>query len=216
MEQSIDSVRRRVLSVHMSDGILELYLGFVLTMIGLLELHQHFGDGEGMTATMTPLIVVIPMFLMFIAKRNVIQKRIGFADMSGSRHRTNRLHLVLVVVIALALAAVTYWMQARGLEATEGTAGHKPYVGLYFGIFVMAILSTLGVMIESRRLHLESLLFLVVFALLFAMKLYTGFGFLITGVALLVIGTCLLVRFLRENPILPPEDYERPAPHAEA
>ncbi len=211
MEEAIDlkKLRQRVAITYMKDGLFELYVGFPLLLIGLFELHQHYGDGAGFDAIYSPIIIIFPMFLFFIAKRKMIRPRVGYVDLKHKTYRTNRLHLALVIVGAVVLFGLVYLLQIS--QTVEGTVdAHRPYVGLYFGVFVAGVMSAMAVAAEAPKMHLWSLFFMVVFAGLFLLDMYTGLGFVICGAGLLIIGSIVLNRFLRDNPLLPPDDYEGP------
>jgi hypothetical protein len=207
MVEAIDlkKIRRRVAVSYHNDGVMELYLGFVLTMIGILEMRQVYWGGEGFLPIYSPAIVVFPLFFALVAKLRMTVPRVGYVNMKHKEYRANRFHLVLVAVIAIGLFGLVYLLQTSQVAAgTEGA--HKPYLGLYFAAFVAGVISLTAVGGESPRMHLGSAFFLVVFGVLFLLKLNVSVGFLITGVGLLGTGTVMLTRFLRNNPVLPADD----------
>ncbi|MCB2213749.1 hypothetical protein KQI52_16690 [bacterium] len=215
MEQGVDvsAVRRKALISHMSDGIFELYIGCSLTCIGIFEVLQHFGYGDGATAVTTPVYVIFPLFMVVIFKRTVTRKRIGYVDFRHSRHKINMLHLGLVWVIALALFALVVLLQNTiGADpAAEGWKEQiKPFLGLYLAIWIAVVISTVAVMGEAHKWHIGSIFFLVVYGLLYLLNIHISWGFLICGGALLIYGSIQLTRFLRDNPVLPPVEYEGP------
>ena len=211
MDESIDlqKIRRRVAVTYMQDGLFELYVGFSLTILGLLEMHQHYGGGEGFNPIYTPVLIFFPMVLMVVAKRRVIRPRVGYVDLKHKKYSVNRLHVVFVVVAALALFGLVYLLQVS--QTVEGAVdAHKPYLGLYFGVFVAGVMSVMAVAAEAPKMHLWSLFFMLVFAVLFLLEMFTGLGFVVCGVGLLTVGLIMLTSFLRSNPMLPEDDYEGP------
>ncbi len=211
---NVTAARRKALVAHMSDGIFELYIGCMLTCIGIFEVLQHLGYGNGFNAVTAPVYVIFPLFMVFIFKRTVTRKRIGYVDFKHSRHKVNMLHLGLVWVIALVLFALVVLLQNTvGADpAAEGLKDAiKPFLGLYLAIWIGVVISTMAVMGEAHKWHIGSIFFLVVYALLYLLKVHISYGFLICGGALLVYGAIQLTRFLRDNPVLPPDEYEGPA-----
>jgi hypothetical protein len=211
MAESVDlkQIRQRVAVTYMKDGLFELYIGFPLTMIGLFELHQHYGGGAGFNAVYTPIIVFFPMFLFFIAKRKMTLPRVGYVNMKSDRFCFNKLHFILVIAAAVVVFALIYLLQvSQTVAGTEGA--HKPYLGLYFSVFVAGVMSAMAVAAELPKMHLGSAFFIVVFGVLFLLKMYTGLGFVICGGGLLIVGTIMLTRFLRNNPRPSADDYEGP------
>ncbi|MCB2199490.1 hypothetical protein KQI63_08800 [bacterium] len=212
----LDKVRRRALTAHMYDGLFELYIGFALFFIGLTEVLGHYTESEGYQTYYTPVLVVFPLFLLFIAKRKITRPRIGYVDFKNSRHTISWSKMVLVWVGIIALVALVYLIQhLRGLTPAEVgfKVALKQHVGLYTAIFISAILSTMAVMGELPRWHLGSLLFLVVFGILYAFDLFPGIGFVVCGIVLLLVGGMSLRAFIRNNPVLPPDAFAEEEAH---
>jgi hypothetical protein len=200
---NVSEIRKKAMNAYMSDGIWEIFLGSMLTIIGALKLSEHYAGGMEFNPAYVSVVIVLSVIIIPRIKAKLTFPRIGYVDVKHARHRSVRNRLLLLALIAIGLIGLVFLLSAGEAPPREPGEVTLPYVGLYFAGFVAVVISTVAFIRQVRRMHFASVFFIVVFGALHLLKIYPGFGFLITGVGLLVAGLFILVGFIRNNPVLP-------------
>ena len=178
--------KKAFLSFH-KDGIIDILIGWDLAVIGVsLYLHKMSG--------LTFIIGMTPLFLYGPLKAAITLPRLGHAQFRT--HRSFPVWLAGAVGGVFLLAAII-----SGFFITGPSGFMGPIAFALMGIaFSMVLLS------GFNRIIAYAILVPLFFIVGFGLKFLTPEMVVATGAILMVVGTWMLVKFLRTHPIQAEED----------
>jgi hypothetical protein len=188
----IRTVRRRAYLTAHEDGLMDIGLGLVFLLFGVL---QAAGMSRFNGVCWMPALFIAP------AKRILTEPRIGTARFGRSRG----VLALKIGLILLALGLVGFIVAASFLHSAALDAWTKRYFapafGLSLALFPLAGAIALGV----RRFYAYAILVTAGFSLLSFRRESLAAVFLVIGMVLTVMGILVLIRFLRGHPVSPGE-----------
>lgn len=193
--RDLDDFERRAYQDSFSDGLIDLFLGLGLALIGLLWL--WFESVAGLAGVFAAVVVwaLVPI------RRRIVEPRIGFYTWTAPRLKWERNQLRFLFgfgSVALLLGVGLVLSIVRGDDLAGGdcsVVAGLPATLLAIGAFVLA--ATSGV----KRLWGHGAILAAAAAVTLLVEAGPGGPLLGAGTVIGIVGVVLLVRFLRAHPV---------------
>jgi hypothetical protein len=211
---NLKEIERRAWRSFFVDGLWDIYLGLLLTVMGVNAWLSDLGVPEGRTLLIYAALVIAAMGLLWAGKKYITVPRIGrvkFGPKRRAKIRIVRLILVGSVVLGLALFAFTLaggfgWLARAELDS-------EVFVAVLWVVNVLVVFGLGAYFLDYGRLVAIGVMFAVaVPADVLIHRLWgadvSPLAFGVPGLLVIAMGLVILARFLRNYPL--PED----APHA--
>ncbi len=193
-----------------NDGIWDIYLGLLLMTMAINTRIARTGLSEGAVMGIYIAMTVVAMGVLFAGKRLITVPRLGrvkFGERRKIQIKRTRLILTASVLVGIIAFLVTVYV----LKFRPAWFNFEVMIGTLWVVNVLAVFGLAGYWLQFRRLYLIGAMYAISVPLdMFVTKtfdidiaLYT-FG--IPALVILVVGTVVLVRFVRSTPPLPPVD----------
>lgn len=185
----ISKEKRLALKLHLSDGIIELVIGAVLSAWGILSLHGSY----------LVSIVWLPLFFIKPLKSLVTFPRVGYHVLSPESKRIVNSFVMIILAIVLGLGLVVMANQAVALFVKE--------YGLFL-LMVAILCSGMTVFVITRLyrfLGYTVVSFLSV-GIVYLSKWGANYALIITGGVLLISGLVVMGMFIAKNSITSNEE----------
>jgi MFS family permease len=203
MINSIDlkEIERRVFASYFHDGMWDLYGGLILLGFGLTML-------TGWDYLMFA-VVAIAMVPLLIRKRIVIP-RLGIVKFSQERQtKTKKSRLVAMIILSFTalLGMVFFILFSTNTMPQWLEIWMHDYFLVFFGGMIAVIVAVAAFLVSVKRFYAYALLVFLAFLIASILRPQDMEGIPITVVGGLVLlsGTIMFIRFLRNNP-LPKEE----------
>ncbi len=204
---SVSDIEKKAFRATFQDGIWDIYLGAVLFLLGggaILEELGISGMRDSIVGLIIVAVVLIAGFLM--AKRFITVPRLGRVKFGAERKKKIRkTRLVLAASVLLGLILFVFALLTQG--SGSPFAALLPLV--IFSINCLVVFSLGAYYLDWDRAYLYAWFFALSMPLAVLLREHTAHAFTIVfgffGGVMILIGTVLLVRFLRA--------YPRPAIH---
>ncbi len=185
---NLQEVEQNARQVFYRDGLMYLFLGFVLVFSGLSFYDDRF-----------TIFVGLAMLLLFA--RNALRKRItyprvGYVEFSMSKH-SKRKKLGLMLIGALAVGMFSYWSNGR---FPMMPIGYSVMMGLL--LYYSASVKRGGIRLRDWSIILLALASAIVATYLFEdWHTATAIQMWFMATFLIVIGAVELIQFMRKHPV---------------
>jgi hypothetical protein len=185
--------RRAYLSYH-QDGILDIFIGFIILLFSLWILADM--------AYLAGVFVAIFMPIYAQAKKQITVPRLGYVKFAPSRTTKAKKTILLLViagVLALIPGVLLFMTTLKGILAPIQFL--TEYGMIVIGLAGMVLLAVVAHMSEIRRLYAYSALFFAIFTGGYFLSIPFFYYLMTLGVVILLSGAYLLIRFLHEYPL---------------
>lgn len=205
MTDQVDEVVKRTYRYFYIDGLVEMAVGLLFIVVGLLLL--LFGDVQSLSlggivlAIGLPLLTIGGAYLVKWAvqqlKENVTYPRTGYVKYRPGEPSVDR-RWVMLAALVLAMIALLIPDRYAGMQLVVGILlgviltymGYRSNLARFYGAAIVAVILAIGTLL----LNVGEIV-------------GTSLVFVGAGLALLVSGTVVLIRYLRRNPA-PGEVYD--------
>jgi hypothetical protein len=192
---NLEGLERRAYRSSYSNGIIDILVGVSLLVIGAVWI---WAEDYGAFAWITPAVLV-PSLLPL--RKRVVETR-GGDGRSGERRRPDRRNLwgaVTAGVAVLLLGIAAYFV-------ADGSGGRRDLLA-DFGpgllVFILALLSfVIGMVIEHGRFFGYAAVLVAGGVVAVVADSNPGWPILGAGVVVSIGGVAMLVRYLRDNPVV--------------
>ncbi len=208
---NLKELERKAWTSYFQDGLWDIFLGLLLVSSAV---STWLSDTGVPSSTRIPTyigIMVLGGLVMWAGKRFITVPRMGRIKFGPARRsRMNKLRVVLfisvLVIAALFLAGLgvkNHWLQ----RPEWGLIGRTSIASAIVTLNFLVVFSLMAYFMEFKRLYLYGVLFalqeVVGVGLRELADVDIGFfiGSAVAAVIVLLIGTVVLVRFLREYPL---------------
>jgi hypothetical protein len=192
---NLEEVERRAYQSSYSDGIIDIFVGVSLLVIGAIWI---WAEDYGAFAGMLPAVLA-PSLLPL--RKRVVEARGGYVRWSERRRRSERRNLwgaVAAGVAVLLLSGAAYFVAAGSGGSRDVLADFGP--GLL--AFILALLSfIIGMLIEQGRFFGYAAVLAAGGVLAVIADSNPGWPMLGGGVVVSIVGLVMLARYLRDNPV---------------
>lgn len=208
MSHNLDlkELERKAFRSTFQDGLWDIYLGFLLLMMGGAPLITSLGlDGKGWLLAVDFVLVMFAMGAFWIAKKRITVPRLGQVKFgAGGKARQKKTSLVLFFSVMVGVALLLVMLAARG-----GRADWALSELLIPGVWAVNVLFVFGLaayFMDFERLYLYAILYAVPVPLWLTAHRWTdidlGFAaFAVPAGIIIAIGVITLARFLRDYPV---------------
>lgn len=183
---SLKEVERKAWTSYFEDGLWDIFLG-AMTLIGAI---RSLTDNVWYTLLIVPLILLLP-----VGKRFITTPRLGYAKFGPARKsKLEKLTAGLIISVLAVLALLLLIYSGLSLPGIPISPMMAVWIAAFFGV--------LAYYLDFRRLYAYGLLYAI------SEVLWGQFGKsigaitqTISGIAILLIGLAVFVRFLRKYPL---------------
>jgi hypothetical protein len=193
-QQDLKAIRRRAYLANHEDGLIDIGLGTVFLLFGLIQWlgRPHLGGICWM-----PALFIAPM------KRFITAPRIGTVRFAT----TGGLFKVKMALILFVLAVIGFIVTASLLHSEVLDAWTHRYFAPAFG-FSLALIPLAGAVgLGVRRYYGYAVLMVLCFSILSVWRDGLALVFLAIGSVVTITGILVLIRFLRSHPVLDTEEH---------
>ena len=193
-QPDLEAVEKEAYRAAYSDGIIDLFAGLSLVVIGAIWLLAT--DYAGLAGIFPAVLVpsLVPM------RKRIVESRGGYVRWSAPRRRWEQRNMWVVFTAG----CVTFLLGIGAYLAFEGSgSGRDLLIDLAPGMlaFILAVLClVLGLVMSARRFVAYAAVLVAAGVLAAVRDTNPGVPLLIAGSFVAVIGAAMLVRYLRANP----------------
>jgi hypothetical protein len=208
---SLSDLERRAWRSVFQDGLWDIYLGLLLLAMGVGSLLSDVGASEGMQYGAYAALIGLSMLQLWAGKRFLTLPRMGQVRF-GPRRKT-RLNVVRAVLFASVLVGLLAWWIADARQG--GSLLGSRSNGLFPTLWVVNMLVVFGLgayFLDYERLYIIGAMYALpvpadVWLIGKAGPGLTFIAFAVPSAFILVMGAAVLLRFLRDHPILERASY---------
>jgi len=191
---SLDQIERQAYQAIWEDGLIDIFVGLALFLIGVFWVSQDSAYGSFVAPILVPFWTV--------ARKRISEPRMGVVNFSTERVASDNkklLSLFLFGVMTLVIGVAWYFVGQQGgffaaLRGTNIIAG-LPAALLAFPATIVAFAFGL------RRFFVYAAVLLISALPVIFLDLGPGWAFVPSGVCCMAMGGGLLVRFVRKYPL---------------
>jgi len=202
---NLKEIERKAYRSTFQDGIWDIFLGSLLLILAVGALLSNIGVPEGRNMIILVVLQVLILLAFIAGKKCITVPRMGFVKFGPKRKRKIRKSRIILLGSVLAGAVV---FVAAALVIRSYPAGRPKLLLLLPAAWVansVIVFSLLAYYLDCTRLYAYGLLFALPVPVDIVVKEFAGvnlspIAFSIPATVMLVIGTVLLVRFLRDYP----------------
>jgi hypothetical protein len=194
---------------YFQDGLWDIFLGLLLLAMAIGALLSDIGVPEAWSTTIYVTLMVLSMLILWAGKRFITLPRMGRVKFGPKRKA--KLNWVRVVLFISILAGAGVFLVALAMNTNRpewlNAAFFFPAAWMVNAIVVFSLGAYF---LDFNRLYLIGVLYAVPVPLdilfhKFASMDLTFFAIGIPAIVILIVGSVMLVRFLRDYPLLPEE-----------
>lgn len=195
-----DLEKKAYTSFH-QDGIIDLIIGFCAVVFGII----FYYEPEYYFFFVGLFIMATPMYILL--KNSITVPRIGLVKFKPERQaRIKQLMTILVMITVVAVIVTNaFWiMSAMKVMPRSLIDFLDQYYMVYFGVILSAITVIGAYLADLKRFYAYGLIVLVAFVGLHFLDVpgKLGLGLAIPGLAMLLSGLVLLLRFVKDYPVV--------------
>jgi hypothetical protein len=194
--QDLRNLEQQTYRYSYSDGIVDIYIGISLLWIGVAWI--WLPDTAGVAGVL-PAIFITPMLL---GRKRFSEKRIGYVKWTEPRRQWEHRGLVGAVVLGTAflLLGVGAYMFAIDSAANVDALGNLApgLIGWLLGMVAIG----LAFLMSARRMLAYGMVLIAGGIWTAQENASPGWPLLVAGTVVTVTGTAMLIRFIRNNPVV--------------
>jgi len=202
---NLKEIERKAYRSTFQDGIWDIFLGSLLLILAVGALLSNIGVPEGRNMIILVVLQVLVLLAFIAGKKCITVPRMGFVKFGPKRKRKIRKSRIILLGSVLAGAVV---FVAAALVIRSYPVGRPKLLLLLPAAWVansVIVFSLLAYYLDCTRLYAYGLLFALPVPVDIVVKEFVGvnlspIAFAIPAIVMLVVGTMLLVRFLRDYP----------------
>jgi hypothetical protein len=202
---NLREIEKKAYRSTFQDGIWDIFLGLLLLNLAFGALLANSGVSEGLNMTILTALVVLILFAFMTGKKRITVPRMGFVKFGPKRKR--KIWKSRLILLSSVLAGVVVFLAA--LVISYYPAGRPNIVFLLPAAWIansIIVFSLLAYYLDCTRLYAYGLLFALPVPCDIILKKLLGVNLIIITLAvsaavMLLVGTVLLTRFLRDYPL---------------
>ena len=199
MTNNIDlkEVERKIFTSYFHDGMWDLYGGLVLLGFGLTMLTD--------LDYLIVAFVAVAMVPLLIRKRIVIP-RLGFVKFSPERQaktKKSKLAAMITLTFTALLGMVFFILFSTNTMPQWLEIWMHDYFLVFFGGMIAVMVTVAAFLVSVKRFYAYALLVFLAFLIASILRPHDieGLPITVVGGLVLLLGTVMLIRFLRNNPL---------------
>jgi hypothetical protein len=202
---NLTEIEKKAYRSTFQDGLWDIFLGSLLLILSFSALLSNIGATEKLHIGILVVLQIILVLAFIIGKKRITIPRLGFVKFGPARKR--RIAKSRIVLLVSVLAGFAVFLIASLI--IQGDQVDRPKLLLFAPLAWVAnsiiVFSLLAYYLNFARLYIYGLLFALPVPLDVLIRQLTGLNlspiaFAVPGLMMLIVGTVLLVRFLRDYP----------------
>jgi hypothetical protein len=203
---NLTEIEKKAYRSTFQDGLWDIFLGSQLLILSVSALLSNMGLTKKLHMGLLILLQVLVVLAFTIGKRRITIPRMGFVKFGPKRKRKIKKSRVILLISVVAGVVVFLVASAFIQSNPAGRSKLLLLAPVAWVINSVVIFSLLAYYMDFTRLYLYGVLFALPVPVGIAIKQFTDQNlnhvvFAVPGIAMLIVGTVLLVRFLRDYPI---------------
>lgn len=198
MTEKIDlrKIEKKAWTAYFEDGLWDIFIAIMMLTMAIRTLTD--------IVWFTPLMF-LGVVILIIGKKLITIPRLGFVKF-GPKREVRRMRLIIIICAAVIATAVLLFLPLLGQKLSRDASS------LFMAVFLMVIFGSIAYYLDFKRLYVYGLMFAINEIVWGQFGEPTGpYLILIFGVAVLIIGTSYMIRFLDKYPV--PKKEEIPNAH---
>jgi hypothetical protein len=190
----LQKLEYKIYLFYHQDGLLDLIIGAIILGLGL---NETFASSIWNIIAILLIIAYVPL------KRGITFPRLGYAKFNINRGGLNLLVAGGVILVFLLLLTIGSLLLVRtnGSSPLRLILWFREYSLIIYGSLGFIGFGLTGMLVGLKRLLVYALLTVVIMTGGYFLGLHGSIPFLFLGGVILVIGTFLLIGFLRKYPV---------------
>lgn len=202
---NLEKLERKAWLSTFSDGLWDLYLGWLLLGLGIPPLLAPTGISRGWSYVVTLAMMALGMVGLWLGKRYLTVPRLGRVEFSEKR--ANRRRYLGWMIGGILILTLLLWFGPRlgtaGLAASAG--GETLLVVTVWVVFIGAAFAAIGYQFDYPRIYFIGFLYALTVPLDELITLVTGLdlsslAFVLPGLLILILGARSLRQFVSKYP----------------
>lgn len=200
---NLTEIEKRAYRSTFQDGLWDIFLGLQLLILSFSALLSNIGITKKLHMGILVVIQIIVVMTFITGKKSITIPRMGFVKFGPKRKRriTKSRIILLVSVLAGFVVFLIVSLIMQGDQA--GQSKFLLFAPVAWVANSIIVFSLLAYYMDFTRLYLYSILFAIPVPLDVLIEQFTGLkigpiAFALPGIAMLVVGTVILIRFLQE------------------
>jgi hypothetical protein len=208
MSQNINlkELERKAWRSVFQDGLWDIFLGLLLLAMAIGALLSDIGVPEAWSTTIYVTLMVLSMLVLWAGKKFITAPRMGRVTFGPKRKaKLNWVRVVLFISVLVGAGVFVAGLAMRSNRPEWLNAAF--FLGAAWVVNAMVVFSLGAYFLDFNRLYLVGVMYAlpvpldIMFHELVGMDL-TFFAFAVPAAVILLIGTVVLIRFLRNNPVV--------------
>ncbi len=206
---NLKELERKAWTSYFQDGLWDIFLGLLLLAMAIGALLSDIGVPEAWPMAIYVTLMVLSMLVLWAGKRFITLPRMGRVTFGPKRKtKLNWVRVVLLLSVLVGAGVSVAGLAVRGNRPEWlNTTFFFPAAWV---VNAMLVFSLGAYILEFDRLYLIGVLYALPVPLdilfhKFASMDLTFFAIGVPAMVILLMGTVVLVRFLRDYPLLPEE-----------
>jgi drug/metabolite transporter (DMT)-like permease len=203
---NLTEIEKKAYRSTFQDGLWDIFLGSQLLILSMSVLLSNMGLTKKLHMGLLIILQVLVVLAFTIGKKHITIPRMGFVKFGPKRKR--KITKSRIILIISVVAGLTVFLIASVF--IQSNPANRSILLLFapvaWVVNSVIIFSLLAYYMDFTRLYLYSVLFALPLPVDIAIKQFTNLNlslvaFAVPGIAMLIVGTVLLARFLRDYPI---------------
>jgi drug/metabolite transporter (DMT)-like permease len=203
---NLTEIEKKAYRSTFQDGLWDIFLGSQLLILSISALLSNMGLTNKLHMGLLILLQVLVVLAFTIGKKRITIPRMGYVKFGTKRKRKITKSRIILLISVIAGVVVFLIASAFIQSNPAGQSKLLLLAPVAWVINSVIIFSLLAYYMDFTRLYLYGVLFALPVPVDMAIKQFTNLNlnhvaFAVPGIAMLIVGTVLLVRFLRDYPI---------------
>jgi drug/metabolite transporter (DMT)-like permease len=203
---NLTEIEKKAYRSTFQDGLWDIFLGSQLLILSMSVLLSNMGLTKKLHMGLLIILQVLVVLAFTIGKKHITIPRMGFVKFGPKRKR--KITKSRIILLISVVAGLTVFLIASVF--IQSNPANRSILLLFapvaWVVNSVIIFSLLAYYMDFTRLYLYSVLFALPLPVDIAIKQFTNLNlslvaFAVPGIAMLIVGTVLLARFLRDYPI---------------
>jgi len=211
MSQNINlkELERKAWTSYFQDGLWDIYLGLLLLAMAIQALLSDVGFSESLGITILIGVEVLAVLVLWVGKKIITVPRMGRVKF-GPKRKAKLSWVVVILFISVLVGAGVFLVASAMRGNRPGWLNAAFFAPAAWVVNAIVVFSLGAYFLDFNRLYLIGVLYALAVPLdiLFRELTDIDLSFIAFGapaMVILITGLVVLVRFLRDYPLLPEE-----------
>ena len=206
---NLKELERKAWTSYFQDGLWDIYLGLLLLAMAIGALLSDIGVPGAWHMTIYGTLMVLSMLVLWASKKFITVPRMGRVKFGPKRKaKLNWVRVVLLLSVLVEAGVFVAGLAMRGNRLEQLSVAF--FFPAAWVVNAIVVFSLGAYFLDFNRLYLIGVLYALPVPLdilfhKFASMDLTFFAIGVPAIVILIVGLVMLVRFLRDYPLLPEE-----------